>query len=104
MTRMARAHATHEAHWPLCRRALDRVHVGGDDHCVCMRVRACACVRACVRVRACVHLCACVRVRACVHACVRVQVCACVGVCMCVYMCACVRTPRAVRAPAYMYV
>ena len=42
------------------------------DRCVCVRVRACACVRACVRARARV----CVCVRACVCACVRVCICA----------------------------
>ena len=36
---------------------------------VCMRVRACVCVRACVRAYVCVCVCVCVCI--CVHACVR---------------------------------
>ena len=44
--------------------------------CVCVRVRACVCVRACVRARARVCMCVCVCV--CVRACVRV--------CGCVYI------------------
>ena len=58
--------------------------------CVCMRVCACACVRACVRACMCVHVGvhACMRVRVCVHACVRVCVCVCVYVCICACLCA----------------
>jgi hypothetical protein len=61
------------ARWP------SRACMGGERLCVCVSVRARACVRApscvCARVRA--------RVRACVRACVRAY--------MCVFVCACVR-------------
>ena len=51
--------------------------------CVCVCVRARACVRVCVRVCVCVCVCvcACVCVRVCVCACVCVRVCVCVCVC-----------------------
>ena len=72
--------------------------------CVCVHVRACACVcaRVCMCVRMCVRACARARVCMCVHmcvhvcahvcvcACVRARVCMCVRVCVCTCVCACV--------------
>jgi hypothetical protein len=52
--------------------------------CVYVCVRVCAC--ACVRARVCVRVCACACVRA--RVCVRLCACACVCVCVCVRVCA----------------
>jgi hypothetical protein len=77
---------------------------------VCVRVRACVCVRVCVRACVCAWLqpCVCVRACVCVHVCVsvcaRARACVSVAVCVCVCVCVCEARPthrsRTTSAPA----